>query len=258
MSSRITGPALAIGPVIRGAVEAASRRDMFTQKDISGPRLLIPPKQFLRSFPIVSTVERAIRQEDPLTAAGKPRLTVPNQSTRIAGINVPNEALNYLGYPVRVKNLDTAEAIAEKNLREDLSPEEREFRKVFSTRNQTLAAFKKHNLKLEDGRLPQSLRQAFNAKAERFAAYAHMGKKPTLHDRFDADLTLFAKHGLASPSQAAEARDWASTATEDAIRDVRNGWSQKSDGAWRKLYLDAVGYAREAIKDSGGDADFLG
>lgn len=250
-------PALAANPVIRGLIETASRRDLFTGKELAGPRATILPKQFVRSFPIVSTIERSVRDEDPLTKSGKPKLTVPNQSTRFGPVDVPNEALNYLGYPVRVKNLDTAEAIAEKELREDLSPEAREFRKVFADRRRFYEAARASMPQaLENGRLPKKLRDAFNIEAERQAMYARASKGKRAgtveyqRARYEADLRLLVKHGLVTRERAdavltqARAADFA--AIKDARREISERYYQAEGGQ-----LFYISHARRALIDAG-------
>lgn len=223
----------------------ASGRDSFTGRALKGPRDTIQTS-LLNSLPQKQLYDRLTRPE-----GGEDNRVYPYSD---------RDALLQFGLgsiAPRPVNREALNQQAREEQASDLSPTEREFRKVFDDRRQTHEAFKKHGLKLEDGRLPKALRQSFNVKAERFAGYARVGHEPTQLDRYLSDMRVFVKLGVATPEQATEGVRWARGATSAEIEALRNTWSTRRDGAWRKLYLDNFAYAREAIEDSGGDASFL-
>lgn len=128
--SPASNPALAFGPTIKAAIETASGRNLYTGQELTGPRALTLPTQLARAFPQVSVAERILDPLAPVAGNGRVRLTVPGSTTRIPGtsLDVPNEVLNYLGLPIREKNVDRAVQIAQEQRAKGLSKPDRKYR----------------------------------------------------------------------------------------------------------------------------------
>lgn len=144
---------------------------------------------------------------------------------------------------------------------DDGNPAAREFRKVFDERrifHQEVRRLVPEGL--EDGRLPKPIRQAFNRKASRYAAYRAIGPKPTQRERLEADLRLFTRWGYVTKAQADEVRRIAARpdVTDDHVAELRTTWSTRKDGMWRKAYLDTIGGkspAAKVLKERGANLD---
>jgi len=103
-------PVLLANPIIQAIGEALYRKDAFRGSDLStrGGAAGIVASQLATSFPEAVVAERLFSRQYPTTKQGKPHLTVPGASLH----GVPFEAANFLGLPIKRKNLDAAQAVA--------------------------------------------------------------------------------------------------------------------------------------------------
>lgn len=248
-------PALALHPLIQAGIETATGNDLFTRKELTGlpvpglrGRVGIAAKQLGRSFPQVSTAERAFNPPEPTSASGKPRVTVPG--AKVAG--VPTELVRYAGVPVKRVNVDAAEAIAERKRLEDLAPGERAYHRVFQERAAFTAAAGRLG-GLENGRLPEVTRRAFNRKAEVQAArvLVEHGTAPNTIERETgkllAELALLREWGYAGPRDVERVERWVATASLQDVEDTRIGFREHFDDA----YLADLRADRETLNEAG-------
>lgn len=150
----------------------------------------------------------------------------------------------------------------------EYDPDERAYRKVFEDRNamhaeaQRLAREGKLDPRadLDNGRLPAPVREAFNRRAERMAAYANAERKTSERlsqkERLQVDLKLLQGWGLADAADVREALLWARTADDDDIRSLRRRWSASGEsGFFHQAYLETLQDARRALEELGANLD---
>lgn len=102
-------PILLANPLIQAIGAAAYRKDAFSGSDLSarGGAGGILASQVATSFPEIALAQRLLGRQYPTTKQGKPHLTVPDATFH----GVPYDVLNYLGVPLKRKNLAAATAI---------------------------------------------------------------------------------------------------------------------------------------------------
>lgn len=112
---------------------------------------------------------------------------------------------------------------------------------------------------LENGRLPASLRQAFNRKASVDALRASVEDRTEerTHTRelgkYKGEVQLLVRWGVVSKAEADDAIRWAKDATYEEIADQRRRMSR--GGLLDDAYLYAIRYARNALEEKGASFD---
>lgn len=128
---------------------------------------------------------------------------------------------------------------------------------VFAERQQVFEAAKRYMPgELENGRLPRSLRTAFNRKAEVAALRRRIESdtKPNTLQReqrkYEAEIGLLRKWKIISPAEASDALSWARGATHDELARQRAS-IQRSRTYFGSAYESMILYAKKALQDKG-------
>ncbi len=116
-------PFLAANPIFQVLGEAAFQTDLFGGREIPHSQARILGEQFAQSFPEVHAIESVLNPPHPTNKQGEPTLTVPGARWH----GVPYEFLNYLGIPIRRKNVNAAVRIVH-DKGEKLSRADKDFR----------------------------------------------------------------------------------------------------------------------------------
>jgi hypothetical protein len=118
------------GPVPTLALEAATRRDLYTGQELTSQYGLpgIFGEAAINSIPEVASAKRIISPELPHTKSGDPRLTVPGASYDVAGVHIPSELARFLGAPVKTVNVNAADTLYDDRATQDLTPAQRHYR----------------------------------------------------------------------------------------------------------------------------------